>query len=371
MAKSQRSSTKALLAVVATGALLLSGCVAKEDSQTGSSTAADAGSFKPEFVDGKLQPLPDGFPENPITIINTDDAGSRDGLYARTFDQALRDISPVDIIVSDEPRAQGGTVDTMVEVEDRDGGKEGYNVIVTSILGTSTDFHSVDYENELGVTLDDLDFFIATEEYPYVLAQRADAPWGDDFASFVEYGRANPGKLRYISGGVGSGVDLTMEWLLDGLKIQATKVPAADREAAMAAVGAGQGDFTLTQPELAMQAEQQGRIRVTFVTTKEAPDEWAGRVATASDYPEYGLPDATWGTVQGLMVPAAVDDTHVAWLHALFEAATKTAAYQKRGETQAGIKLQLWSEEDANALAKTLFDLSEPVVRKAGLHWEK
>ena len=162
-----------------------------------------------------------------------------------------------------------------------------------------------------------------------------------------------------------------MEWLLDGLKIQATKVPAADREAAMAAVGAGQGDFTLTQPELAMQAEQQGRIRVTFVTTKEAPAEWAGRVATASDYPKYGLPDATWGTVQGLLVPADVDDTHVAWLHALFEAATKTEAYQKRGETQAGIKLQLWSEEDANKLAKTLFDLSDPVVRKAGLHWEK
>ncbi len=55
----------------------------------------------------------------------------------------------------------------------------------------------------------------------------------------------------------------------------------------------------------------------------------------------------------------------------LFEAATKTEAYQKRAETQAGIKLALWSEEDANKLAKTLFDLSEPVVRKAGLHWEK
>ena len=215
MAKSQRSSIKALLAVVATGALLLSGCVAKEDSGTAATTdPADAGSFEPEFVDGKLQPLPDGFPENPITIINTDDPGSRDGLYARTLDQALRDISPVDIIVSDEPRAQGGTVDTMVEVGDREGGKEGYSVIVSSILGTSTDFHTVDYEKELGVRLDDLDFFIATEEYPYVLAQRADAPRGNDFNSFVEYGRANPGKLRYISGGVGSGVDLTMEWLL-------------------------------------------------------------------------------------------------------------------------------------------------------------
>ena len=102
----------------------------------------------------------------------------------------------------------------------------------------------------------------------------------------------------------------------DGLKIEVNKVPAADREAAMAAVGAGEGDFTLSQPELSMQAEQPGRVVVTFVTTKEAPNEWAGRVATASDYPEYGVAHATWGTVQGLLVPAVVDDTHVAWLYA-------------------------------------------------------
>jgi tripartite-type tricarboxylate transporter receptor subunit TctC len=368
MAKTRRS----LLAVLTIGSLLLGGCVASEDGGTGTTTnAGDAGSFEPTFVDGVLQPLPDGFPEGPITIVSTDEPGSRDGLYARTLDQALRDISPVDIIVSDEPRAQGGTVDTMVEVRDREGGKEGYSVIVTSILGTSTDFHTVNYEKDLGVTLEDLDFFIATEEYPYVLAQRADAPWGNDFAAFVDYGRANPGKLRYISGGVGSGVDLTMEWLLSELKIDVTKVPAADREAAIAAVGAGEGDFTLTQPELAMAAEEQGRVVVTFASTKEAPDEWAGRVATASDYAEYGVQDATWGTVQGLLVPAEVDDTHVAWLYALFEAATKTADYQKRGETQAGITLRQWSGEDANALAKTLFDFSEPVVERAGLHWDK
>ena len=357
----------------AIGTLLLGGCVkSEEDSGTAAtSDPAAAGSFEPEFVDGKLQPLPDGFPEGPITIVSTDDPGSRDGLYARTLDEALRDISPVDIIVSDEPRAQGGTVDAMVEVRDREGGKEGYSVIVSSILGTSTDFHSVNYEQELGVTLEDLDFFIATEEYPYVLAQRADAPWGDDFASFVEYGRANPGQLRYISGGVGSGVDLTMEWLLSELGIEVKKVPAADREAAMAAVGGGEGDFTLSQPELAMAAEEAGRVKVTFVTTDEAPDEWAGRVATAADYGEYGVEPATWGTVQGLLLPAVVDDTHVAWLYALFDAATKTETYQKRAETQAGITLRPWTGEDANALAQTLFEFSEPVVRKAGLHWDK
>jgi tripartite-type tricarboxylate transporter receptor subunit TctC len=362
---------KSVLALLAAGSLVLSGCVESAEDQADPPAASGEDNGEPTFDDdGVLQPLPDGFPEGPITIVNTDDAGSRDGLYARTLDQALADISPVDIIVSDEPRAVGGTVDTLVEFRDREGGMEGYLTVVSSVLGTSTDFHSVNYEEELDISLEDLDFFIATEEYPYVLAQRADAPWGDDFASFVDHARANPGDLRYISGGVGSGVDLTMEWLISELDIEVTKVPAADREAAIAAVGGGAGDFTLTQPELAMAAEEQGRATVIFASTEEAPDEWEGRVATAADYPEYGVSEATWGTVQGLLLPAEVDDSHVAWLSALFEAAFETDEYQKRAETQAGVTLRLWSGEDANALAKTLYDFSEPVVRDAGLHWE-
>ena len=55
-----------------------------------------------EFVKGVLQPLADGFPNKPITIIVVDEPGSRDGIYARTMQEACRGISPVDILVSDE-----------------------------------------------------------------------------------------------------------------------------------------------------------------------------------------------------------------------------------------------------------------------------
>lgn len=359
----------AALAVIA--AVLMAACV-QEGGGTAADAAAEEGPFEAVFEDGVLQPLPDGFPEDNITIINVDEAGSRDGLYARALDQALEDISPVDIVVSDEPRAAGGTVDTLVETRDREGGSEGYSVIVMSILGTATDFHAVPYERDLDVTLEDINFFIATETYPYVLAQRADAEWGDTFDDFVAYGRDNPGELRYISGGVGSGVDVTMEWLLSELDIEVTKIPAADRDAAIAAVGGGEGDFTLTQPEIALSAEQAGRAEVIFVSTEEVPDEWADRegLASAADYQEYDVAEATWGSVQGLMVPNEVPESHVLWLSALFEAAADTEVYQQRGETQAGISLQRYSAEEANELAVTLYEFSEPVIRAVGLHWE-
>ena len=38
--------------------------------------------FKVEWKDGVLQPLPDGFPNRAITIVNVDDPGTRDGIYS-------------------------------------------------------------------------------------------------------------------------------------------------------------------------------------------------------------------------------------------------------------------------------------------------
>jgi len=74
-----------------------------------------------EFVKGILQPLADGFPKRPIMLINVDDPGTRDGIYARTFQQALKSISPVPILVSDEPAPNFGTFFKLKEVLKREG----------------------------------------------------------------------------------------------------------------------------------------------------------------------------------------------------------------------------------------------------------
>ena len=42
--------------------------------------ASHAQGWEPQYADGELQPLPDGFPDRPIVLINTDDAGSPDGI---------------------------------------------------------------------------------------------------------------------------------------------------------------------------------------------------------------------------------------------------------------------------------------------------
>ena len=67
----------------------------------------------------------------PSRLVVVDDPGSRDGIYARTLQEALKGISPVPILVSDEPVAVGGTFDKLKDLQTREGGIEGYYPVVT------------------------------------------------------------------------------------------------------------------------------------------------------------------------------------------------------------------------------------------------
>jgi tripartite-type tricarboxylate transporter receptor subunit TctC len=222
---------------ISVSALMVAGLIAGSSSESWAQ--------EPTFVDGVLQPLPDGFPESPITLINVDDAGSSSGLYIRSLQQALEDISPVEIRIADEPRAAGGTIHTLADVvANREGGDQGYVLVQGSTIGSGTDFLTEPVEKETGLSIDDVNFFISTEAAPWAILQRKDAPWGRGFDKFVEYARAHPGEIKYISPGVGGGLDIFTTWLLDALDIEVNKIPAANREASLAAVGGGAGDIT-------------------------------------------------------------------------------------------------------------------------------
>ena len=323
---------------------------------------------------GMLQPLPDGFPDRAITLIVVDDPGTRDGLYATDMENAVADISPVDVTVSYEPHPQGGTLPTLAELKEREGALDGYYPEVTTLVGTPTDLHIEPIEEEWGVGINDVQFIIATEAQPYVMVQRADAEWGDSFDDWLAYAQENPGELRYISAGVGSGHDITMEWMMEGLGIEAEKVPAAGHQEALAAIGAGEGDFTMTRAELAQQNEQAGRVKTLFVSTESIPDPWTGdeTIASAADYGRLGLEEIDWGIVLGFMVPTEVPDCHDQWLYELFRAGATSDAWQERLGTVAGLEIyeEPLTPQEANQLAQDVYEFSEPVVRAVGLHHE-
>ena len=133
-----------------------------------------------EIVDGVLQPLADGFPSRAITIINPDDPGSRDGIYARSIQEAARVISPVDVLLSDEPAPAFATFYTIKDVKTRDGGVEGYYPIIVSVVGTTADLTVEPITKETGLTAEDMDMVIATDTIPYIVIAKKDASLGQE-----------------------------------------------------------------------------------------------------------------------------------------------------------------------------------------------
>jgi tripartite-type tricarboxylate transporter receptor subunit TctC len=320
-----------------------------------------------QFVDGKLQPLADGFPNRPITLVVADSPGSREGVWATTIQAALREVSPVDILISNEEAPTWGTWYTIGDVATREGGLDGYYVVGMTIPGMVSDLVVEPITKDTGMTAEDMNIVIVTETIPYVGVQRKDAPWGRTFDDMVKYAKENPGKVSYISNQVGSGNDIAMEWVLAQLGIEVNKIPAPNTEAQAATMGAGEGDFALTQAPAAMQLYQGDRVDVTFVTGDTVPPPWDKdqNVVSATGY---GLPPAPFGIIEGILVPKQVPEEHIAWLADLFRAAAETDTYKKREETVPGLKVRIIERDEANEMKMKVLEYVDPVVRELGMH---
>ena len=323
-----------------------------------------------EFVKGVLQPLADGFPKETITIINVDDPGTRDGIYARSLQEAARPLSPVSIAVTDEPVAAGGTWYKLKEVVSREGGTDGYYPIIIYPFGAVTDLLVDPGTAEMGSKVDDLNMLLVTEAFPYVWIQRKNAPWGKTFASMVKYAKENPGKLVYISREVGSGNDIACSMMMSSLGIldKVKKVPQGSMQECAAAVGAGQGDFAMTGVDVALTNWQAGRVDATMVTGSKVPAPWDKDPNVVTGDSVGVVKGVILSISLGLGVPKQVPQSHADWLAKLFSAAATSDVHKKRLKTIPGLDLSLVSAKDANAQNKKIIEMADPVVRAIGLH---
>ena len=131
--------TRTVAALTAASALL-TGVVSCSARERGN--AADDASDTPVFADdGKLQPLKDGFPKSPLSIVVVDEAGSDDGIYARQVADAASKIAPVDIKVLDRPEfgSTYGAWEALDWIADQRGGDEGYMMAVVTLPGSTID----------------------------------------------------------------------------------------------------------------------------------------------------------------------------------------------------------------------------------------
>lgn len=360
----QSRSWVAALSVV-TAAALLVGC--GQDSPSGPDTEdpVATGDWEPEWVDGVLQPLPDGFPNKPIVMVSRGDPGSRNGILMRQLFNVVEGMAPRGVRLEDAPLTGLGAWEELDQLNHLD--SDGYRVMIVALAGSAVDSLIEPVHEMFDLTMDDYNPVLRMETQPYVLVQRKNAPWGDTFDEMVEYAKSNPGELRYISNQVGSGHDILMMAIMKRLGMEVVKIPAASQGDAITVVGAGEGDFTTTSVDLALQHWEADRVDVTMVTGDVMPPQWAGTNAvTAAD----ALNDPLWSIDLALLTASDAPDLHRQWLYELFSTAVQTSEYVAQREQLPGVQIAVLDHDEAKKLATDFLKAVEPTIRDLEMHWE-
>jgi len=144
-----------------------------------------------------------------------------------------------------------------------------------------------------------------------------------DIASFA---RANPGKISYSSGLVGTSPQLAMEWLKQRMKFNIVSIPYKNAAQATTDVIAGQLPINITNFPFVVPFAQSGRLRPVAVTS-------AQRQPLLPDVPtvqESGVPDFEVNSWYGVCAPAGVPVALLDKLNADFTAVLRMPEVEQR-----------------------------------------
>ena len=316
----------------------------------------------------QMQPLADGFPSEPLTLVVVDEPGSADSVYANQLAEAAQKISPVPINVEHrQDFSNFGTWEALAWLTDQgEVADEGYVSIVFTVPGAIVDLLVTDIKSEVGVDLNDLNVVASTEQLPYFLHQRADAPWGDTVQDLVEYAKANPDTVRYISGGLGGAQDAAMQWYMRELGFTVNTIIGGGSSERALTVAAGDGDVTVSPPDVILPHYEAGRLEVLMASGDTAsPEPWADVPNAAS----MGLEGDPWGQTRGVAVSPSVSEEHRAWLQELYTRAAADPEYVAKREQVPGLAVIVRDGEETLALAQTAYDEALPIMQELGAYW--
>jgi len=300
------------------------------------------------FEGGKFQPLPDGYPKQPINFF-TSKVGAGSDIFIRQLTTAAQPLSPVPLVVKN---MTGGPADYFKAA--RDANKEGYAVSYSSgsfVAENYIEGHNLVFGKDFNPVA-----FINTADT--VMPVKADAPW-KTAKEFLDYAKANPGQ-RVATSTSGSMHHVVCEWVAKEYGIKWTCVPHDSSGDAVRGIIAG--DFVsgiITLAAVQPQADA-GKVRV---------------LATASDkltkhpdsvrFTDMGL-KVQYDHFYGVLAPGEVPQQRVDWLAALLVKAAENPDYQKWTDSQ-GQRVLGYTSDKALAMLKNLDPIAERLTKELGM----
>ncbi|MDO9090194.1 MAG: tripartite tricarboxylate transporter substrate binding protein [Burkholderiaceae bacterium] len=198
---------------------------------------------------------------------------------------------------------------------------------------------------------------------PNVLVMNADTAQRlkiNSLADLIAYGRANPGKLNYGSGGNGSAGHLAGEMFKAQAGIFAVHIPFNGGNPAQLALLSGQVDFNFDNLATAAPNIRSGKLRAIAVTTLARSPALPDAPPVADTFKGFSI-DTWWG----LVAPAATPREVVARLNAAFVAALNAPETRTRFASLLAEPVPT-TPEQFGAFLKTELAKYEKVVKASG-----
>jgi tripartite-type tricarboxylate transporter receptor subunit TctC len=237
-----------------------------------------------------LNPVRAQLAGKPITLVVPTAAGGTTDIAARMLAEPLGKILQTTVIVDNRGGGNGNIAGQMVARGPADGTSllvqySGYQCI-TPLIQPVPGFDPATNLKPLGHLID----------APQLLVVRGNFP-ADNFADFIKYVKANPGRVNYASSGNGSLQHVTTELLKDLTKTFMVHIPYRGTGPALNDLLAGTVDFTITTPPPLLPHIRAGKLKALMVTGRT-------RLAAQPNVPtatEAGVPlvASSWFAVYG------------------------------------------------------------------------
>lgn len=198
---------------------------------------------------------------------------------------------------------------------------------------------------------------------PHVLVVSSKLPVST-MKEFIDYARANPGRISYASAGVGGVAHLGMEYLKALTKIDMTHVPYRGTSAAIGDLASGQVQALFSSPPSLQAAIDKGLVKPLGMS---AP----GGTGAARSLPVIGtvVPGFEFTTWYGMYAPAATPTAVVDRIHAALAKVLKDPGLVAKLEAQ-GVELTGSTPEQLEAIGRRDTEKWAKVIRAANISIE-
>lgn len=294
------------------------------------------------------------YPTKPIRFVVPFAPGGGTDIVARLIGQRLNEGLGEPVVVDNRGGA-GSTVGTDIVCK---APPDGYTLLLGNI---SLAFNAWLYKALPYNAVRDLAPVSMVAVQPNIVVVHPSVP-ARSIKEFIDYARANPGKLSYASAGSGSGTHLAGEMLKDRLKIDMLHVPYKGTGPAITDLIGGQVQVMISTFASALPHVKSGRLRALGVTS-------ARRSAATPEVPtlmEAGVQDYDYSTWYALFMPAGTAPSIVTKVNQVTRQALDRDDMKQKFDAQG---VEAWSNTPAElgAYLRTETEKWGKVVRAAGI----